>query len=132
MLIIMASIVGIDGLVTGVIIAPGVRDTEYSLFSGCANLAGGLSVALTGLTSGMCLGVAGDAAARAMSEQPRLIMGAMLILIFGEVLGLYEFIILMSEQQEMEFCINDNFLGFNNSEFQRSSPLNNSLSRGRF
>jgi F0F1-type ATP synthase membrane subunit c/vacuolar-type H+-ATPase subunit K len=30
-----------------------------------------------------------------MSEQPRLIMGALLILIFGEELGLYEFIILI-------------------------------------
>jgi len=28
-----------------------------------------------------------------MAEQPRLIMGAMLILIFGEVLGLYGFIV---------------------------------------
>jgi V-type H+-transporting ATPase proteolipid subunit len=91
--IIMAGIVGIYGLVTAVIIAPGVSDNKYSLFSGYANLAGGLSVGLTGLASGMCIGVAGDAAARAMSEQPRLIMGAMLILIFGEVLGLYGFII---------------------------------------
>jgi hypothetical protein len=32
--IIMEGIVGIDGLVTAVIIAPGVKDTEYSLFSG--------------------------------------------------------------------------------------------------
>jgi V-type H+-transporting ATPase proteolipid subunit len=93
MRIIMAGIVGIDGLVTAVIIAPGVKDVGYPLFSGHANLAGGLSVGLTGLASGMCIGVAGDAAARAMSEEPRLIMGAMLILIFGEVLGLYGFII---------------------------------------
>ena len=91
--IIMAGIVGIYGLVTAVIIAPSVKDTGYSLFNGYANLAGGLSVGLTGLASGMCIGVAGDAAARAMAEQPRLIMGAMLILIFGEVLGLYGFIV---------------------------------------
>ena len=91
--IIMAGIVGIYGLVTAVIIAPSVKDSGYSLFSGYANLAGGLSVGLTGLASGMCIGVAGDAAARAMAEQPRLIMGAMLILIFGEVLGLYGFIV---------------------------------------
>ena len=91
--VIMAGIVGIYGLVTAVIIAPSVKDTGYSLFNGYANLAGGLSVGLTGLASGMCIGVAGDAAARAMAEQPRLIMGAMLILIFGEVLGLYGFIV---------------------------------------
>jgi V-type H+-transporting ATPase proteolipid subunit len=91
--IIMAGIVGIYGLVTAVIIAPGVKDIGYSSFTGYSNLAGGLAVGLTGLASGMCIGVAGDGAARAMAEQPRLIMGAMLILIFGEVLGLYGFII---------------------------------------
>jgi V-type H+-transporting ATPase proteolipid subunit len=91
--IIMAGIVGIYGLVAAVIIVPSVKDPNYSLFDGYANLAGGLSVGLTGLASGMCIGVAGDAAARAMAEQPRLIMGAMLILIFGEVLGLYGFIV---------------------------------------
>jgi V-type H+-transporting ATPase proteolipid subunit len=91
--IIMAGIVGIYGLVAAVIIVPSVKYPGYSLFDGYANLAGGLSVGLTGLASGMCIGVAGDAAARAMAEQPRLIMGAMLILIFGEVLGLYGFIV---------------------------------------
>jgi V-type H+-transporting ATPase proteolipid subunit len=93
--IIMAGIVGIYGLVSAVIIVPSVSSTPggYNLFDGYANLAGGLSVGLTGLASGVCIGVAGDAAARAMAEQPRLIMGAMLILIFGEVLGLYGFIV---------------------------------------
>jgi V-type H+-transporting ATPase proteolipid subunit len=90
--IIMAGIVGIYGLATAVIIAPSVRDEGYSLFSGYGNLAGGLAVGLTGLASGMCIGVAGDGVARAMAEQPRLIMGGMVILIFGEVLGLYSFI----------------------------------------
>jgi V-type H+-transporting ATPase proteolipid subunit len=41
----------------------------------------------------MTIGVAGDVAVRAMAEQPRLLMGAMLILIFGEVFGLYGFIV---------------------------------------
>ena len=91
--IIMAGIVGIYGLVSAVIIAPGVVPKNYHLFSGYSALSAGLSVGLTGLASGMCIGVAGDAAARAMAEQPKLIMGAMLILIFGEVLGLYGFII---------------------------------------
>lgn len=101
--IIMAGIVGIYGLVTAVIIAPSVK-LPYNLFNGYANLAGGLSVALTGLASGMCIGVAGDAAARAMAEQPRLIMGAMLILIFGEVLGLYGFIVSIILSTKKEDC----------------------------
>ena len=92
--IIMAGIVGIYGLVSAVIIVPGVNAPgKYHLFSGYSALSAGLSVGLSGLASGMCIGVAGDAAARAMAEQPKLIMGAMLILIFGEVLGLYGFII---------------------------------------
>ena len=104
--IIMAGIVGIYGLVTAVIIAPSVKVSNggYHLFAGYANLAGGLSVGLTGLASGMCIGVSGDAAARAMSEQPRLIMGAMLILIFGEVLGLYGFIVSIILNSKKQDC----------------------------
>ena len=92
MTIIMAGIVGIYGLVAAIIVAPSMT-FPYPLFKGYANLAGGLSVGLCGLSSGVCIGVAGNVAVRAMSEQPRLIMGAMLILIFGEVLGLYGFIV---------------------------------------
>ena len=90
--VIMAGIVGIYGLVAAIIVAPSMT-FPYPLFKGYANLAGGLSVGLCGLSSGVCIGVAGNVAVRAMSEQPRLIMGAMLILIFGEVLGLYGFIV---------------------------------------
>ena len=90
--VIMAGIVGIYGLVTAIITATS-RKTPFPLFSGYAALAGGLSVGFTGLASGTCIGVAGNVAVRAIAEQPRLIMGAMLILIFGEVLGLYGFIV---------------------------------------
>ena len=89
--IIMAGIVGIYGLVAAVIIATGTNyPTHY--YYGYACLNGGLAVGLTGLASGMCIGVAGNAAVKAMADQPKLLMGAMLILIFGEVLGLYGFI----------------------------------------
>jgi V-type H+-transporting ATPase proteolipid subunit len=90
--VIMAGIVGIYGLVAAIIVAPSM-DYPYSLYNGYANLAGGLSVGFCGLAAGCCIGVAGDVAVRAMAEQPRLLMGAMLILIFGEVLGLYGFIV---------------------------------------
>ena len=90
--IIMAGIVGIYGLVTAVIIAPSMT-FPYPSFNGYANFAGGLSVGFTGLASGICIGFAGNVAVRALAEQPKLIMGAMLILIFGEVLGLYGFIV---------------------------------------
>jgi V-type H+-transporting ATPase proteolipid subunit len=103
--VIMAGIVGIYGLVAAIIIAPGIG-YPYSVFTGYATLAGGLSVGFTGLASGMTIGVAGDVAVRAMAEQPRLLMGAMLILIFGEVLGLYGFIvsILLSSKKPQTAC----------------------------
>ena len=109
--IIMAGIVGIYGLVAAVIINPKVVDEVgndgFHLFDGYALLAAGLSVGLCGLASGMCIGVAGDAAARVMAEKPQLLMGCMLVLIFGEVLGLYGFIvaIILSGKTDGRECI---------------------------
>lgn len=90
--VVMAGIVGIYGLVAGVILN-GKMKSGLKLFDSYAFLAAGISVGLCGLASGMCIGVAGDAAARVMAEKPQLLMGAMLVLIFGEVLGLYGFIV---------------------------------------
>ena len=90
--VIMAGIVGIYGLVAAIIVSPSMS-YPYPIFKGFANLAGGLCVGLAGLASGCCIGVAGDVSVRAMATHPELLMGAMLILIFGEVLGLYGFIV---------------------------------------
>ena len=110
--IIMAGIVGIYGLVAAVIINPKVveetgTNAGFHLFDGYALLAAGLSVGLCGLASGMCIGVAGDAAARVMAEKPQLLMGCMLVLIFGEVLGLYGFIvaIILSGKGDSRGCL---------------------------
>jgi V-type H+-transporting ATPase proteolipid subunit len=108
--IIMAGIVGIYGLVAAVIMNPKIvvgDNSNFSLFNGYALLAAGLSVGLCGLASGMCIGVAGDAAARVMAEKPQLLMGAMLVLIFGEVLGLYGFIIaiILSGKTDKRDCL---------------------------
>jgi F0F1-type ATP synthase membrane subunit c/vacuolar-type H+-ATPase subunit K len=53
------------------------------------HLACGLSVGLTGLAAGYTIGVVGDKGVRAYMEQSRIFVGMVLILIFGEVLGLY-------------------------------------------
>ena len=90
--VIMAGIVGIYGLVAAIIVSPGMS-YPYPLFKGYSNFAGGLCVGLAGLASGCCIGVAGDVSTRALASHPELLMGSMLILIFGEVLGLYGFII---------------------------------------
>ena len=56
------------------------------------HLACGLSVGLTGLAAGYCIGVVGDKGVRAYMHQSRIFVGMVLILIFGEVLGLYGYI----------------------------------------
>lgn len=47
---------------------------------------------MTGLAAGYCIGIVGDAGVRAYMEQSRIFVGMVLILIFGEVLGLYGFV----------------------------------------
>jgi len=53
------------------------------------HLACGLSVGLTGLAAGYAIGIVGDMGVRSYMEQSRIFVGMVLILIFGEVLGLY-------------------------------------------
>lgn len=49
----------------------------------------GLVVGLTGLAAGYCIGIVGDNGVRAYMKQSKVYVGMILILIFGEVLGLY-------------------------------------------
>jgi len=53
------------------------------------HLASGLSVGLAGLAAGFALGIVGDMGVRSYMLQSRIFVGMVLILIFGEVLGLY-------------------------------------------
>jgi V-type H+-transporting ATPase 16kDa proteolipid subunit len=53
------------------------------------HLAAGLSVGLTGLAAGYSIGIVGDMGVRSYMQQSRIFVGMVLILIFGEVLGLY-------------------------------------------
>lgn len=62
--------------------------------SGFMHLACGLSVGLTGLAAGYAIGVVGDMGVRSYMQQSRIFVGMVLILIFGEVLGLYGSVIL--------------------------------------
>jgi len=45
------------------------------------------------VAAGFAIGVVGDAGVRGTAQQPKLFVGMVLILIFGEVLGLYGLII---------------------------------------
>ena len=64
--------------------------------SGFMHLACGISVGATGLAAGYCIGVVGDKGVRAYMEQSRIFVGMVLILIFGEVLGLYGYVSCLS------------------------------------
>lgn len=68
--------------------------------SGFMHLACGLSVGLTGLAAGYAIGIVGDMGVRSYMQQSRIFVGMVLILIFGEVLGLYGSVYLLSCQME--------------------------------
>ncbi|KAK5685389.1 v-type proton ATPase 16 kDa proteolipid subunit 2 [Elasticomyces elasticus] len=94
--VVMSGILAVYALVVAVLIAGNLKPppTEhYSLFNGCMHLACGLSVGLTGLAAGYAIGVVGDSGVRAYMQQSRIFVGMVLILIFGEVLGLYGLIV---------------------------------------
>jgi len=103
----MSGIIAVYSLVIAVLIADDLDPSKtYSLFSyvdvphyqnaivisrnrGTLHLASGLTVGLTGIAAGYCIGIVGDGGVRAFMEQPKVYTGMVLILIFAEVLGLY-------------------------------------------
>ncbi|KAF6805857.1 vacuolar ATP synthase 16 kda proteolipid subunit [Colletotrichum musicola] len=90
---IMAQILSIYGLVVAVIISGKLVEEGMALHTAFLLLGAGLSVGLCGLAAGFAIGVIGDSGVRASTQQPRLYVGMILILIFAEVLGLYGTII---------------------------------------
>ncbi|KAL2053723.1 hypothetical protein ABVK25_006027 [Lepraria finkii] len=94
--VVMAGIIAVYSLVISVLIAGDLEPPpgqNYSLFNGFMHLAAGLSVGLTGLAAGYAIGVVGDVGVRSYMQQSRIFVGMVLILIFGEVLGLYGLIV---------------------------------------
>ncbi|KAF2858942.1 vacuolar ATP synthase-like protein 16 kDa proteolipid subunit [Piedraia hortae CBS 480.64] len=93
--VVMSGIIAVYALVVAVLIAGNMKPppATYSLFQGCLHLACGLSVGLTGMAAGYAIGVVGDTGVRSYMQQSRIFVGMVLILIFGEVLGLYGLIV---------------------------------------
>ena len=85
---IFAGILAIYGLVSAVLISNHIR-MDLSLYTALINLGSGLAVGLCSLAAGFAIGIAGDAGTRALSQQPRLFVSMILIMIFSEVLGGY-------------------------------------------
>jgi len=94
--VVMSGIIAVYSLVIAVLIAGDMGPPplqHYSLFNGFMHLACGLSVGLTGLAAGYAIGIVGDMGVRSYMQQSRIFVGMVLILIFGEVLGLYGLIV---------------------------------------
>jgi len=92
--VVMSGIIAVYGLVVAVLIAGRLNPTqEYSLFSGFVHLAAGLSCGMTGMAAGYAVGIVGDSCVRAFVYESRVFVTMVLILIFGEVLGLYGLIV---------------------------------------
>lgn len=92
----MSGIIAVYSLVIAVLIAGDMTpppESHYGLFASFLHLASGLSVGLTGLAAGYAIGIVGDMGVRSYMQQSRIFVGMVLILIFGEVLGLYGLIV---------------------------------------
>ncbi|OLN85735.1 V-type proton ATPase 16 kDa proteolipid subunit 2 [Colletotrichum chlorophyti] len=94
--VVMSGIIAVYSLVISVLIVQDLTPPDngsYSLFNGFMHLACGLSVGFTGLAAGYTIGIVGDKGVRSYMQQSRIFVGMVLILIFGEVLGLYGLIV---------------------------------------
>jgi len=104
--VVMAGILGIYGLIISVILVQAIKAEKYYSFNGFAHLAAGLATGLSGLSAGLSIGIVGDAGVRATGQQEKLFVPMVLILIFGEALGLYGLIvgIILSQQSASGEC----------------------------
>ncbi|CAG9995790.1 unnamed protein product [Clonostachys byssicola] len=94
--VVMSGIIAVYSLVISVLIAQDLSppsQQKYDLFTSFMHLACGIAVGMTGLAAGYCIGIVGDTGVRAFMQQSRIFVGMVLILIFGEVLGLYGLIV---------------------------------------
>lgn len=92
----MSGIIAVYALVIAVLISSDMEPPPaktYSLFTGFMHLAAGLSVGMAGMSAGYAIGIVGDMGVRSYMQQSRIFVGMVLILIFGEVLGLYGLIV---------------------------------------
>ncbi len=85
-----------------------MKSDSYPVWNGFAHLSAGLTCGLAALAAGIAIGITGDAATRAIAREPKLFIGMILILVFGEVLGLYGMIIsilLCSNMMSKHTCV---------------------------
>ncbi|OZJ02148.1 hypothetical protein BZG36_04999 [Bifiguratus adelaidae] len=105
--VVMSGIIAVYGLVVAVLIAGGLSpDNGYSLYTGFVQLGSGIAVGMGGLAAGYAVGIVGDYCVRAYAQENKLFVTMVLILIFGEVLGLYGLIValIMNTKADNTMC----------------------------
>ncbi len=90
----MAGILGIYGMIVAVLISNKVGEVNgnnaklgYTLFWA------GICTGMSAFASGLAIGIAGEAGVKAFAQTEDIFVGMVLILIFGEAIGLYGFIV---------------------------------------
>jgi len=112
--VVMAGVLGIYGLIVAVIISQNVGGAHYKTmapFDGYCNLAAGMVCGFSGMASGYAIGITGEYGTKANGIQPLLFVPMVLILIFGEALGLFGLIIsiVLSQSKLPSPCTAMNF-----------------------
>lgn len=98
--VVMAGILGIYGLIVAVIMITRIKlSAEFGDYQAFKILAGGLCCGFSCLVSGYAIGMVGEHGVRSFAINEEFYVGLILILIFGEALGLFGLIIaiLMSQ-----------------------------------
>ena len=92
--VIMAGILGIYGIIVSVLLNGSISNICISSRAAFKILGAGLCCGLSSMSSGLAIGVAGDAGVRAYSQSNHgVYVGMILILIFAEAIGLYGLIV---------------------------------------
>ena len=91
--VVMASILGIYGMIVSVVILKKMDLNDYNFQKGFKHFASGLTCGLSSLGAGYAIGIVGDVGVRGYAQQEKLFIGMVLVLIFAEAIGLYGMIV---------------------------------------
>lgn len=87
--VVMAGILGIYGLIVSVIITNNMKLDGYTMFAGFMHLGAGLAAGFASLAAGYAIGIVGDICCYAYAKTEKIFVPMILMLIFGEALGLF-------------------------------------------